>query len=383
MSKKQKILYVVTILVSALYILIGNYIANKNYIMRDKLEYGVPEKMKVLEILDPTYEQTLFGQDAETRGESIILFAGQILSGYRKGSVVTAVQRVDKMYAIELRPVEEGQTIIVYNNPDPDVDAEFMFAEFHRSTILWVLAAIFCIILVLFGRSKGLNTLISLVFTIGSIFWVYIPAILANGNIYFWSIITCAYIIFMTLFIVIGYTKKSLASIIGCFVGVTISGSLVLFADKFLHMTGLVNEDSMYLLMLNMDEPVDIKAIIFGAIIIGAVGAIMDVSMSISASLAELKEQAPNLNSKQLISSGFVIGRDILGTMANTLILAYIGSSLSVTLLLFAYNSSTLLLFNTEMIVVELLQAIAGSFGILLTIPLTSIICGFLYTKEK
>ena len=383
MSKKQKILYVVTILVSALYILIGNYIANKNYIMRDKLEYGVPEKMKVLEILDPTYEQTLFGQDAETRGENIILFAGQILSGYRKGSVVTAVQRVDKMYAIELRPVEEGQTIIVYNNPDPDVDAEFMFAEFHRSTILWVLAAIFCIILVLFGRSKGLNTLISLVFTIGSIFWVYIPAILANGNIYFWSIITCAYIIFMTLFIVIGYTKKSLASIIGCFVGVTISGSLVLFADKFLHMTGLVNEDSMYLLMLNIDEPVDIKAIIFGAIIIGAVGAIMDVSMSISASLAELKEQAPNLNSKQLISSGFVIGRDILGTMANTLILAYIGSSLSVTLLLFAYNSSTLLLFNTEMIVVELLQAIAGSFGILLTIPLTSIICGFLYTKEK
>ncbi len=383
MSKKQKVLYIITIFVSALYIFIGNYLVSKNYIMRDKLENGVPVKMKVLEVLDSAYEQTLFNQDAETRGENIILFAGQILSGYRKGSVVTAVQRVDKMYAIELRPVQEGQTVIVYDNPDPNIDVEFMFAEFHRSTILWVLAIIFCIILVLFGRSKGLNTLISLVFTIGSIFWVYIPIILANGNIYLWSLITCAYIIFMTLFIVSGYTKKSIAAIIGCFVGVTISGSLVIFADNFLHMTGLVNEDSMYLLMLNMDEPVDIKAIIFGSIIIGAVGAIMDVSMSISSALAELKEQAPNLTRKQLISSGFVIGRDILGTMANTLILAYIGSSLSVTLLLFAYNSSTLLLFNTEMIIVELLQAIAGSFGILLTIPITSIICGFLYSKEK
>ena len=109
----------------------------------------------------------------------------------------------------------------------------------------------------------------------------------------------------------------------------------------------------------------------------------MDVSMSPSSSLAELKEQAGGMTSTQLTRSGMVIGRDIMGTMANTLILAYIGSSLSVTLLLAAYNSSSpLLLFNTEMILVELLQAVAGSLGILLTIPLTSIICGILYRAD-
>ena len=106
--------------------------------------------------------------------------------------------------------------------------------------------------------------------------------------------------------------------------------------------------------------------------------------MSLSSSLAELKEQVGNMSAKQITRSGMVIGRDIMGTMANTLILAYIGSSLSVTLLLAAYNSTQpLLLFNTEMILVELLQAVAGSLGILLTIPLTSIICGFLYTDEN
>ena len=382
MGKKQKIAWVLTVLLSALYIFLGNRVANRNYIMRDDLSNGVPEKMKVVKIIDAEYEYTLYGENTEAHGEDIILFEGEFLKGYKKGTKALAVQRVDDFYAVEMRPVEVGSKIVVYANPDPDIDVKYMFAEFHCVTILWVLIAVFCVLLLLFGRGKGVNTLVSLVFTIGAIFLVFIPGVLANGNIYLWAISTCAYIILMTLLIVCGYTRKSLAAIIGCASGVFVSGVMVIFCDKFLHLTGLVNEDSMYLMMLNTENPVDIKAIIFAAIILGAVGAIMDVSMSLSSSLAELKEQAPDLTGRKLVQSGFVIGRDIMGTMANTLILAYIGSSLSTTLLLVAYNSSTLLLFNTEMIIVELLQALAGSFGILLTIPLTSIICGVLYSDN-
>ncbi|MBQ5782235.1 MAG: YibE/F family protein [Oscillospiraceae bacterium] len=383
MTKKQKLIWVVTVVLSAVYIIVGNRIADNGYVMRDELANGVAEKMKVVKILDTEYEQTLFGEYAEARGEDIILFEGEFLNGYKKGSVVRAVQRVDKMYAVEMRPVQEGNTIIVYNNPDSEIDAKYMFAEFHRVTVIWVLIGLFCLLLLLFGRSKGVNTLISLVYTIGAIFLVFIPAVLANGNIYLWAIITCVYIIFMTLFIVSGFTRKSFGAIIGCTGGVMVSGILVFFCDIFLHMSGLVSEDSMYLMLLNPDNPVDIKAIIFASIIIGAVGAIMDVSMSLSSALAELKEQAPDLGKAGLIRSGFVIGRDIMGTMSNTLILAYIGSSLSTTLLLVAYNSQTVLLFNTEMIVMELLNAVAGSFGILLTIPLTSVVCGVLYDKKQ
>ena len=383
MTKKQKLIWVFTVVLSAVYIIVGNRIADNGYVMRDELANGVAEKMKVVKILDTEYEQTLFGEYAEARGEDIILFEGEFLNGYKKGSVVRAVQRVDKMYAVEMRPVQEGNTIIVYNNPDSEIDVKYMFAEFHRVTVIWVLIGLFCLLLLLFGRSKGVNTLISLVYTIGAIFLVFIPAVLANGNIYLWAIITCVYIILMTLLIVSGFTRKSLGAIIGCAGGVMVSGILVFFCDIFLHMSGLVSEDSMYLMLLNPDNPVDIKAIIFASIIIGAVGAIMDVSMSLSSALAELKEQAPDLGKAGLIRSGFVIGRDIMGTMSNTLILAYIGSSLSTTLLLVAYNSQTVLLFNTEMIVMELLNAVAGSFGILLTIPLTSVVCGVLYDKKQ
>ncbi|MEG2928808.1 MAG: YibE/F family protein [Oscillospiraceae bacterium] len=385
MSKKNKqtAAYILTVVFSLLYIFLGNRIATRNHISRADLTLGVPEKVQVTAVLDSNYEHTLHGDDASARSESIILFTAKFLSGYKKGEEVRAVQRIDDMYAIEMRHVAEGDKIIVFANPDESIDVKYMFAEFYRVDFLIFLSLAFCVLLLIFGRTKGVNTLISLTFTVVSIFYVFIPAVLNNENIYFWSVCTCIFIILMTLLIVSGFTRKSLAAMAGCFSGVCVSGILVLISDQFIHMTGLVNEDSMYLLMLNDKEPISIKAVIFAAIIIGAIGAIMDVSMSISASLAELKEQVGQMSAGQITKSGLAIGRDIMGTMANTLILAYIGSSLSVTLLLAAYNSSMLLLFNTEMIIVELLQAITGSFGILLTIPLTSVICGILYADKN
>jgi uncharacterized membrane protein len=105
--------------------------------------------------------------------------------------------------------------------------------------------------------------------------------------------------------------------------------------------------------------------------------------MSIASALYEIKEKYAANTFKQIFSSGMTIGRDTIGTMSNTLVLAYIGSSLSIVLLLIAYNPSLLDLMNKEMVVVEILQAIIGSLGILLTVPLTSMASGFLFSKEK
>jgi uncharacterized membrane protein len=131
-----------------------------------------------------------------------------------------------------------------------------------------------------------------------------------------------------------------------------------------------------------LETPINLKAILFAGIIIGAMGAIMDVAMSISSALWEVKEKAPAISFEALFRSGLTIGRDIMGSMANTLILAYIGTSLSVVLILSVYSDSLSSLFNTEMIVVEILQALAGSFGILFAMPLTAFFCSTIYTKE-
>ena len=107
----------------------------------------------------------------------------------------------------------------------------------------------------------------------------------------------------------------------------------------------------------------------------------MDVGMSVAASLHELKLQAPDIPWKQMVRSGLTIGRDMMGTMANTLVLAYIGSSLSVVLLLVSYTTSLSELLNREAVIVEILQALVGSLGILVTIPLASLMCGLLYQR--
>lgn len=383
MKYKDKLVYLLTIILSAAYIFFGNKAANANKIDYS-LDYGTgtPYKAEVTNVLDENYQKTLYPDfDAP---DQVILFEAQLTSGYRKGETVRAIQTIDSMYAIDRKIVQPGDKIVVYANQNEDArDVQFMFAEYHRIDFIIFLAVLFCILLLVFGRKNGVNTLVSLVFTVGSVFYVFIPAVLNGGNIYSWAISTCIYIIFMTLLIISGYSRKSLAAMIGCSSGVIAAGIITVITDHFVHLTGLTDEDSMYLLFLNSENPIDLKAIIFAAIILGAVGAIMDVSMSLSSSLAELKEKVGDMTAMQITRSGMVVGRDIMGTMANTLILAYIGSSLSVTLLLTAYNSNPLLLFNSEMILVELLQAIAGSLGILLTIPLTSIVCGFLYRGEN
>lgn len=382
--KKDRLIYIITILLSALYIFFGNKVANKN-----KVDYssgnpgGTPIKVQVTKVTDPNYADVIY-PDFET-GDKVILFEAEILSGYRKGEIVTAIQTIDSMYAVPPREVSEGDKVIIYKNQNASApDIRYMFAEYHRVDFIIWLYVLFAVLLVVLGRRQGINTLISLSFTVASVFMVFIPAVLNGGNVYSWSVSTGIFITVVPLLINNGATKKSLAAIIGCSAGVCVSGILAVLATKICYLTGMTTEDSMYLLLLNPDNPIDLNAIVFAGIILGAVGAVMDVAMSLSSSLAEMKEQAGNMTAAQITRSGMVVGRDIMGTMTDTLILAYIGSSLSVTLLLAAYNSSTpLLLFNSEMILVELLQAVAGSLGILLTIPLTSVICGILYRDDE
>jgi uncharacterized membrane protein len=117
-------------------------------------------------------------------------------------------------------------------------------------------------------------------------------------------------------------------------------------------------------------------------IIVGALGAVMDVAMSMSSSLYELRVKSPGITPQELMKSGVTIGRDMLGTMANTLVLAYIGSSLTCVLLMVAYNANLQQVINKEVIIADILQALAGSMGMLLALPLTSAVCAIVYFRK-
>ena len=375
---KQKLIYLLTVLCSVLLLWGGNKIATEDLALQGDGAAAETVKVRVVEITARVPSQVVIDGITQTTQDSTY-FKGEVLAGARKGQVLFAKQQLDPLMGGQPDQVQAGDKVLLTHNPDEQADTDWIWAERVRSDALIWPGVVFCLVLFAFGRAKGVNTILSLGFTIAAIFAVFVPAILSGHNVYLWAILVCAFIVVMTLLIVNGPGRKSLAAGLGCAAGVLITGLLTFGMDKIIRLTGMVDENSMFLTYLNGEKPLDLKAIIFGAIIIGAVGAIMDVAVDIAASLYEIKRKLPQSSFHSLVRSGYTIGRDILGTMANTLVLAYIGSSLSVVLLLFAYNDSLLYILNREMIVVEILQALVGSFGILLTIPATSLICGLLY----
>ena len=351
------------------------YVVGSGTVFKGNME-GKTISCRVLRVTDT--------QSLNATGESEVvhvLFNALVLSGDLRGKTITVTQEIDKSYAFSPREVKQGDRILAEAYTDGN-QTQYYFGDYVRITPLIWLGAIFCILVLIFSHTQGIKTIVSLGLTCISVFMVLIPAILGCRNIYLWSILVCIYITVMTLTIIGGFSKKTLCAAIGCFSGFICAGLITVISDKFLNMTGLLEEESIYLYQLYPDNQINMKGIIFAMIIVGALGAVMGVAMSIASSLYELKEKSPSVKPSDLMKSGFTIGRDMMGTMANTLVLAYIGSSLTCVLLLVAYNANLSQVINKEIIIAEILQAIAGSTGMLLTLPLTSAVCAIIYYRK-
>ena len=374
-------IYMAAVLISMVLIIIGNQYASGRIDFFSNEEI-VSVKAEIMKITDVISDSQALG-DGVSMETKDILFEAKILSGDEKGKLVQAVQKINSYFMVPTNEAKVGDKIVLVGVADEMYQVNWLYSQYLRTDKLILLSAIFGALLILFGQRKGLQTLISLTFTVLAVFLVFIPAVLSGYNIYLWTLLTSIYVTMMTLIIVSGLNKKTVAAIIGCISGVIFSALLVLLMSKALKLTGVIDEESVFLLMINPDHPIDLKGIFFGAIVLGALGAIMDVSMSISSSLYEMKEKYAANSFSQLFTSGMTIGRDIMGTMANTLILAYIGSSLSSVLLMIVNRPSVLYLMNVELVTIELLQAIIGSLGILMTLPLTAFVSALIYSEKK
>jgi len=308
-----------------------------------------------------------------------IFFYARMTSGDFRNEIVLAEFADSFFFEQHRKEVEVGDRVLLSHSEQWDF---FRFVDYERMSSIIVLGIILFGMVLLFSRKKGFNSVIALAFTCIAIFAVFIPAILSGRNIYIAAAIICAFSIISTLLIVVGPNKKTLSTMLGCLGGVILAGLLMFAMDYILNLSGLIDQEAGSLLRLPTPNPINLRAILFAGVIIGSTGAIMDVAMSISSSLWEVKQAGGASDFRSIFKSGVEIGKDIFGTMLNTLILAYIGSSLSVILLLTAHTTSLLTLFNTEMIIVEFLRALVGSFGMFLAIPLTAAVCGWLYSNK-
>ncbi|MGB4018838.1 MAG: YibE/F family protein, partial [Syntrophomonadaceae bacterium] len=173
-----------------------------------------------------------------------------------------------------------------------------------------------------------------------------------------------------------GFSRKAAAATLGTLGGLLVAGFLAVLVGDLAALQGLATEEERILSMV--DLPLDMRGLLFAGILIGAVGAVMDVAMSISSAIEEVRFANPDLGSWALVRSGMRVGRDIMGTMANTLILAYTGGSLPFLLLYLAYELPPAMILNSELIGAEVIRALAGSIGLIVSVPITAVIAGLL-----
>ncbi len=373
--KKDIVTVIITLVLSTIIILIGHNVCKIDNNHKSENSYC---KGIITEIIDQSEEKTLSENGEEILLSKVVKFKAKIQSGDKKGKIVVATQQIDYMYAYQAKEIEVGKNVILVDLGSDGIQ----FAEYNRSDYLIALCIFFFAIIILIGKGKGVSTIISLLLTIAVIFLVYIPSILKGYNIYISTLIISIFIIISSLIIINGINKKTLCAILGNIGGIIISAILAFIMNDLLQITGVVEEDYVYLMHLD-SITINLRAIVWAGIVIGSLGAVMDVAMSIASSMNELSENMRNKSFINLLKSGMNIGKDAIGTMTNTLILAYIGSALATVLLLVAYNKDLLYLFNLEMIVVEVEQAIVGSMGILFAVPSTAIISSYVYNKKS
>ena len=303
----------------------------------------------------------------------------EILDGEHKGERVTVNNEItdNPVFNINVKPGLE--VVIALSHDGESGKLEYNIADYHRAPTVSILLIVFLAAFLIFGGKKGLKSLIALIISVLLIAYVLLPLSLAGFDPLLVSVFICLATTCTTMYFVGGWSKKSLAAMIGTTCGVICAGLAAHLAISFAPLTGLSSDEAQLLRgsVLVKSESF-YQGLLAAGMLIGALGVIMDVGVSIASAVAEVarigEEQSQlgdKLDAKKLYEAGMNVGRDIMGTMTNTLILAYTGSALPLLLLVSQIPAGKLV--NLDLVATEVVSAISGSLGLVLTIPMTAL----------
>ncbi|OGC05816.1 hypothetical protein A2230_00670 [candidate division WOR-1 bacterium RIFOXYA2_FULL_36_21] len=311
----------------------------------------------------------------------------KITSGKNKGKVLSIEHASSGSMMGRDMVLKKGDRVVLYADEEPSLaessngEPIFHVADYVRDVPIYLLAFLYMALLVILGGLKGLKSLFSLILTISIIFFVLFPLTFLGYSPLWISVLISAVVSFIVFIIIAGRNTKGLSATMGTIFGVTMAGIIAYVVGKMAYLTGLSSEESK-ILLYSMNLKIDYEGLLFGSILIGALGAVMDTSMSIASAIDEVRKVHPEANFKNLFNAGMNVGRDTMGTMSNTLILAYTGSALPLLLLLVMNNISLTKILNLEMIAEEVVRAFAGSIGLVICIPITAFISAAMYTRK-
>ena len=303
----------------------------------------------------------------------------KLLSGDYKGNTVEAVSSSSYLYGAHC---EVGMRVIAEVNESDDSLYVTVYSQ-DRTWMLYAIVLLFLITLCIIGGRQGLNSAVALVFTFVCIVFLFLPMIYRGISPIFAAVVVAVLTTFLTMYLIGGLSSKSVTSMIGTVAGVGISAVLAVLFGRLTGISGYNVSDIEQLEYVGQMTDVRIGELLYAGILISALEAVMDVAMSVASTISEIHYRNPELSRKELFTSGIRVGKDMMGTMSNTLILAFTGSSINTLVFMYVYGYTSTQITNMYSIGIEVIQGISSTMGVILTVPIVSVICAWHLKARK
>ena len=341
-------------------------------------EYMEYENAVVEQILSDSTEADPVSEDHFRGNQSLIV---RVKTGRYAGQQMLADNTVGPIYGT---PMAVGDGVTVGLSTYADGTVRCYIYEYDRFPGLLIVVAAFLLVTVLVGGKVGLKSLLSLGLTVAALIFILLPLLLAG-----WPTIPTTFLIAVlvtaaTFVILGGVERKTVCACLGTLAGIALATAFGLTAQWLLRIDGYRQEYAEALLQLRQtgESGIGISGLVTAGVIVSALGAVMDVAMSISSAVQELTRVNPELTAKELLKSGMNIGRDMVGTMTNTLILAILGSGLTLIVYIYSLGLQPWQLFSSAYMSLEAISAVASSIGVMLAVPLTAAVCAVSFGKR-
>ena len=303
----------------------------------------------------------------------------QLTSGEYKGEIVNATSAEGNLFGAVCK---KGDSVVVHMSVSGDSKNVSVYSKDRRVAVA-AFVGIFLLLICVIGGKNGVKSVIGLVFTFVAIFMIYIPLIYRGFSPFWAAVIITIITTIVTMYLISGIAVKTLCAILGTVIGVLLAGLSAWLFGRVADIDGYNVSNIETLAYVGQITNIQIGGLLFSGILIASLGAVMDVAMSVSSAISEIHDKAPQLGCLELFKSGMNVGRDMMGTMSNTLILAFVGSAVSELVINYAYNLPFRQIINSYNIGIEIMQGVSGSIGVILTVPAVAVVTAWMLTRGE
>lgn len=360
-------------------VVLGVYLINiafpNDYYIYSSEDYAY-DKAKVVEILSENLTASTDYEGYYTGSQEIVV---EFISGEYKGEQITLTNSISLTHNIL---VEVGTKVVVKIDQPEGVAAYYSLYGYARDSGLIAVSILFVLAMVMVAKIKGVKSVIGLATSLYIIVVFLLPAIYRGWSPIHMTVIAVMLISTISFLLLNGFCEKTYTAIISTMIGVAISVMFFYILQDLLYLTGYNLEEAEQLIMISRSTNLQIDEVFFAAVMISSLGALIDTTMSIAAAMYEIREVSPRMEKKALFQSGITIGQDMIGTMCQTLILAFVGSAIATLLVLISYGTQWNQFVSSDYIALEVVQAISGSMAIIFAVPITAFLSTVTHNKR-